>query len=251
MRRILFLVFAVCLFQGLNSQEVITITTDKTTSIVFAVPILHIDRGTKDILVQQIKEVDNILLLKAACAGFHPTNLSVLTTDGTVHSFIISYDTAPASLIYKIPATGQVPPSEYARQILDNEPFLHHVKCKSWKMRTALTGIYIRDSLFYFQIQLTNESPIDYDIDFLRFYIRDKNKARRTASQENELQPICTAGAVSQVKAYSSIILSVALDKFTIPDAKYMAIEMGEKNGGRFLRMKIKNRHLLKSRMPD
>ncbi|NCU04119.1 MAG: DUF4138 domain-containing protein, partial [Chitinophagaceae bacterium] len=41
------------------------ITTDKTTSLVFPFPIRHVDRGTKEVLVQLVKEVDHILLIKA------------------------------------------------------------------------------------------------------------------------------------------------------------------------------------------
>jgi hypothetical protein len=39
----------------------------------------------------------------------------------------------------------------------------------------------------------------------------------------------------------------VALDKFTIPDAKYLAIEIGEKSGGRNLLMKVSNRKIIKA----
>ena len=46
------------------------ISTDKTTSLVFPFSMRYVDRGTKDILVQQVKEVDNILLVKASAENF-------------------------------------------------------------------------------------------------------------------------------------------------------------------------------------
>ena len=47
----------------------LAIATDKTTSLIFPFPIRHVDRGTKDVLVQQVKEATNILLVKAASQG--------------------------------------------------------------------------------------------------------------------------------------------------------------------------------------
>jgi Neuraminidase (sialidase) len=72
------------------------ISMDKTTSLVFPFSIRHVDRGTKDILVQQVKEADNILLVKAGAKNFSETNLSVVTEDGSVYSFVINYEEKPA-----------------------------------------------------------------------------------------------------------------------------------------------------------
>ena len=55
------------------------------------------------------------------------------------------------------------------------------------------------------------------------------------------------AGNTSQVKANSRSQVVVALDKFTIPDAKYFAIEVNEKNGGRHLRMKLGNKKIMRA----
>jgi hypothetical protein len=54
------------------------------------------------------------------------------------------------------------------------------------------------------------------------------------------------------VKAGTHNRVVFALNKFTIPDAKYLAIEMGEKNGGRNLLLKVNNRKILKATsLPD
>jgi hypothetical protein len=44
----------------------------------------------------------------------------------------------------------------------------------------------------------------------------------------------------------------VALEKFTIPDKKFMGIQIMEKNGGRHLSMKMSNKDILKAiLLPD
>ena len=106
--------------------------------------------------------------------------------------------------------------------------------------------------MIYYQLDLQNGSPIDYDINFLRFYIRDKKKAKRTAVQENEITPLYVAGNISCLKANTHNSIVVALNKFTIPDAKYLAIEIVEKNSGRNLLMKVNNRKIIKAiSLPD
>jgi conjugative transposon TraN protein len=121
------------------------------------------------------------------------------------------------------------------------------VKDASWDMMARVKGIYIKENVIYYQLDMVNYSPIDYDVNYLRFFIRDKKKSRRTASQENELMPLHIAGNTSLVKSNDHNSIVVALDKFTIPDAKYLAIEIGEKNGGRNLHMKINNRKIIKA----
>jgi len=142
--------------------------------------------------------------------------------------------------------------SAYAKSILDNPKTMIGVRDASWDMIAGVIGIYIKDDVVYYQLNLQNKSPIDYDINFLRFYVRDKKKAKRTAVQEAEITPVYVAGNTSTVKANTHNSIVVALSKFTIPDAKYLAIEIGEKSGGRNLLMKVNNRKIIKAiSLPD
>ena len=249
------LVCLVCVFSLISSSFAQTsslrIATDKTTTLVFPFAIKHVDRGTKDVLVESVKEANNILLVKAAVSNFSETNLSVVTEGGTVYSFIINYG-SPQSFIYHVPTQSEASISTYASGILDNPRTMRGIKQHKWDMVAKVVGIYIREKVIYYQLSLENKGPIDYDIEFLRFYIRDKKKNKRTATQEIELTPLCLAGNAKQIKASSTCVLVVALDKFTLPDAKYLAIEAGEKNGGRNLLMRVNNKKIIMaSILPD
>ena len=63
------------------AQQPLVISTDKTTALIFPFPIKYVDRGTKDVLVQPVKENEKILLVKAAAKQFGETNLSVITSE--------------------------------------------------------------------------------------------------------------------------------------------------------------------------
>lgn len=250
MKRFVCLVCGCWLFVSAMAQTPsLFITTDKTTSLIFPFSIRHVDRGSRDVLVQQVKEADNILLVKAALKDFSETNLSVVTDGGNVYSFMVRYDSKPPVWIYNLPVNNKATLATYANGILDNQRTMHGIRDHKWDMYAIVKGIYIKDNIFFYQLQITNESPIDYDVDVFRFYIRDKKKSKRTATQEIELKPLYLAGNDSQIKAGSNSVIVVALEKFTIPDAKYLLIEIGEKNGGRHLRMKINNAKLLRAKI--
>ncbi|MBS1735121.1 MAG: conjugative transposon protein TraN [Bacteroidetes bacterium] len=258
MKQLVCLIFGCWMFACLPARQVsaqvssLVIATDKTTSLIFPFPILHVDRGTKDILVQQVKEADNILLVKAAAQKFSETNLSVVTNDGSVYTFRVSYSKDPSVWVWHIPVQNETTLSIYCNGILDNKRTMRGISDHSWDMLATVVGIYIKGNVMYYQLKLENRSPINYDVELLKFYIRDKKKGKRTATQENELTPLYVAGNTSQVKANCNNTIVVALDKFTIPDKKYLAIQILEKNGGRHLLMRIQNNKILKAiLLPD
>lgn len=253
MKRFLFLIGGCLAVASVMSQTTaLSITTEKTTSLVFPFSIRHVDRGTKEILAQQVKEADNILLVKASVKNFTETNLSVVTDDGNVYAFNVTYDPNPSIWVYNLPVNKKATVTSYSNGILDNPPNAKRIKDKAWKISSTITGLYTNDNISFFQIELTNSSSMNYDIDILRFYIKDNKKGKRAAIQENELKPLYIAGNYKQVKAHQKTVIVVALDRFTIPDAKYLAIQIMEKNGGRHLLMKVKNKKLMKAEpLPD
>lgn len=245
---LLICIFTICLCRAQN----IEITTDKTTSLVFPFAIRHVDRGTKEILVQTVKESDNVLLVKASDKTMEQSNLIVVTSDGSVYSFPVQYTKDPKLSIYQIPAQRNASVETYANGIIDNIRTSFGIQDHSWGMLSSVIGIYIKNNIIYYQLRLKNNSTIDYDIDFVRFYIRDKKKGKRTAVQETEIKPVFVAGNIKQVIAATMNTLVFALEKFTIPDAKLLAIEIGESHGGRHLFMKVGNRKIVGARLlPD
>lgn len=245
MKKLLFILFAFCNIAV--AQQPLSISTDKTTALIFPFPIKYVDRGTKDLIVQPVKENEKILLVKAAVKQFGETNLSVLTDDGHVYSFVVNYVARPDSLVIELPVFTTANTETYARSVADNKRTVSGIRDKTWSVEAAVTGIYIKDNVLYFQLLLSNHSAINYDIELLRFFIRDQKKGKRTALQENELVPRFISGNHQQVKGAALSVIVVALDKFTIPDAKFFGIQIMEKNGGRHLQLKVGNGKLVKA----
>jgi conjugative transposon TraN protein len=231
------------------------VTTNKTTNLIFPSSITSIDRGSADILVQKATGVENILKVKADVKDFSETNLSVITADGKLYSFIVTYSSHPSHLninLGKVADSNVIVPEKrsvamYADSVLSMGSNIRPVHYGNSKMKFALNALYIHDDIMFLQFVFTNNSNINYDIDQLHLYIRDKVKTERTASQELEINPLLIIGDTTIIHANAEQTWVAALQKFTIPDGKYLSIEIMEKNGGRNLSMKVKNRIIMKA----
>lgn len=252
MKRIVSLICGCLIVMFSLAQTKLNITTDKTTSLVFPFAIKHVDRGTASVLAQQIKEAPEILLVKAAAKDFTETNLSVVTDDGSVYAFTVNYDTKPVVWVYYLPINRTATISSYANMILDNERIVRKIKDKKYNMQAGIRGIYIKDNIIYYQLYIKNDGTVDYDVDLLRFFIKDKKRSKRTAVQEVEQNPVYTIGNYSKVKGNNYSVFVVALEKFTIPDKKYLAVQITEKKGGRHFLLRVNNKAIMKSKvLPD
>lgn len=252
MKRLVCVISVVGLFVSAIAQTKLCITTDKTTSLVFPFAIKHVDRGASSVLAQQVKEAPEILLVKAAAKDFTETNLSVVTDDGSVYAFTVTYDNKPSVWVLYLPINRTATISSYANMILDNERTVKKIKDKKYNMQAGVRGVYIKDNIIYYQLYINNDGTVDYDVDLLRFFIKDKKRSKRTAMQEMEQKPVYTAGNYSKVKGNSNTVFVIALEKFTIPDRKYLVVKITEKNGGRHFLLKINNKDIMKSKvLPD
>lgn len=238
------------------------VTYSKTVNLIYPYAVKSVDKGSKDLLVQVAKGVENILQVKAAVQGFAETNLTVITADGKLYSYVVNYagnitllnikvDASPGfestDARFSISSDNEASTEDYARQVMLKQPILKHNRDSKFDVEMGLSGIYIREHKLYFQLSLTNNSAISYDIGQLRFYIRDQKKSKRTASQETELQPLQLTGNTRIIRSNSRQAIVVTLDKFTIPDNKYLVVQLMENNGGRNLELHIKNKLLVKA----
>lgn len=238
----------------------LAITFFKTTNLVFPHAIKSVDRGSKDLLVQKAKGVDNILQVKAAGRAFNQTNLTVITADGKLYSYLVDYADTPVVLNISYAIKGYAdafistaPLNEVQLQadvaaIAGEEKRLHGIKDKSYGMALRLEGWYIRDEVMYCRLRLTNGSAISYRTSGPRFTIRDEKKSKRTASQELELVPLYAQGDTSIIAGHTEQVLVFALPKFTIPDKKYLSIQVMEAAGGRHLALRIHNKTIMKAK---
>lgn len=240
-------------------SDSLAIGYSKTTSIVFPYAIKSVDRGNGAVLVQKAKGVENILQLKAAQRDFIETNLTVVTSDGQLYSFVLNYDeqTPVLNLVVSKAKTSLSEPwdpaeneneavlQSYAALASYEKKKIHGINDNKYNMKLQLNGLFIHENVMYYRIKVENNSNINYDISQLRFFIRDQIKVKRTASQEIEINPLYILNNTSVIEGQTAVCLVFALAKFTIPDEKYLAIQLMEDQGGRHLELQVNNKRLV------
>lgn len=256
-------ILIIALSGSAQDNQVITVNNlqlsySKTTSIVFPYSIKSVDRGSQDVLVQKAKGVENILLLKAGKKNFTQTNLTVVTADGKLYGFVLNFDDLCPTLkfaagskssddkevLFSSENENQKEIEQYSLLALSKKKKVTGIKTNRFSIELQVTGIFIHQDVMYFRVLLGNNSRINYEIDQLRFFIRDQKKSKRTASQEIEITPFFTTSNISKIPDHSEVLLVFAIPKFTIPEKKYFTLQLNEKNGGRHIELNIKNSDL-------
>jgi type IV secretory pathway VirB9-like protein len=65
----------------------------------------YVDLGNGGILADKAQGAENIIQVKAAQPCFPETNLTVVTTDGRLYSFLVTYEVSPRVINYNLAAT--------------------------------------------------------------------------------------------------------------------------------------------------
>lgn len=264
MKSTLILIFsflAVAAFAQVKTSYVhakqIEVTVNKTTNLVFPFSITHVDRGSQDILAEQVNEAGNVLELKAAIDSFAETNLSVITADGALYSFDVKYACLPKQLnivLSKERPAAQIKNNEAAfvhtsSFIAKDARNFHGIAGRHDEIKAVLYGLYVQNDMLYFDLKLSNASNVSFNIDALRCTIKDKQKGKRTATQELPLAPVYATDLQQSIRADTAQHVLFTLPKFTLPDNKYLLIHITEQNGGRDINLRIRDRHLLRAKI--
>lgn len=235
------------------AQDTVFVSHDKTTAIEFPVRIkmpLSMDGFTVTMAN------DHTLALRATRMKFAKTSLEVTNLDGVVHHFPVAYSYGRAGKLITIPADNQMTSpvklntvESITQSIAGDKKFNQIAHDKNSKIQSALGSIAISGDTFFYKIKLINNSNISYDIDFIRFYVRDLQRAKRTVTQEQEIHPVYTYGLETpSIGGKESGTFVFAINKFPITGDKALFVEVYEKNGGRHLYLKVKPKEIEKAK---
>ncbi|MDB5013252.1 MAG: traN [Daejeonella sp.] len=125
------------------------------------------------------------------------------------------------------------------RKLARDPAFRCIAKDKNSQIEARLSPVVISNNELFFKVRMDNQSNISFDIDFIRFYIRDIKTAKRTVTQEQEVRTVHQYGLDRQtIDGNASQVFVFAFRKFTLTNKKAFYIEIYEKSGGRHLNLK-------------
>ncbi len=264
-------------FDRMIPPHALEVSYDKTTHIIFPAEISYVDLGNENLVAGLADGAKNVLRVKSAFKRFKTeTNLSVITTDGSFYSFNVKFAKEP--LLFNIEMTDFLHDGEavnrpnnaqeiYLERLGSESPMLvklimksihkqnkreiKHIGSKRFGVQFLLKSIYTNNGLLYFHTEIKNTSNIAFDIDYVSFKIVDKKVIKRTAMQEQVLEPLRAQNYVTVVHGKSSERTVFALEKVTIPDDKQLVIEVAEKEGGRHQSFVVENEDIVRANVID
>ena len=252
------------------------VTYEKTLHLIFPAQIRYVDLGSSNLIAGKAEDADNVLRVKAAVRDFETeSNLSVICDDGSFYSFNVKYAEEPERLNIEMQdflhsGTNNLPTNKadiYFKELGNQSPVLvklimktiwqndrreiKHIGSKKFGIQFLLRGLYSHNGLLYFHLQTKNQSQMPYNIDFITFKVVDKKIAKRTAIQEQILQPLRTHNNLTRIGGLQTQRSVFVLEQFTLPDDKVLEVTLFEQNGGRHQTFVVENEDLIHAKNID
>lgn len=247
------------------------LSDSKTSHIIFSERVTDIISSSDSIIADYAENIDNIIKCKAVAQDFPPTTLTMITKNGNMYPFLIQYNAKPdvlsmtieapivkneeldnsGSAMFNDQSVNENKLKEYGRKLFEKGPQIFNIGTISQNMQFGLYGVFIHNDILAFHFNLKNDTNIDYEIDFMKLYVKDKKDSKKTAVQEEELSPIYiynpnnNDGRTIKGKTDKSTIMF--FKRFTIPKERVLYVEVFEKNGGRHIKFQISDKEILKA----
>ncbi|MGV8135053.1 MAG: conjugative transposon protein TraN [Mangrovibacterium sp.] len=262
-------VSSVCAQEGVTSKKELPlffISEDISVHFVSPEPIQYVDISTNDI-VGDIP-VDNVLRVKYFPDSLDHQN-SYPGEQGTVVTIVGQSFMAQYNLVYTTPdqtarlktrveiLPEHMQPLEFpeitmtsremkvfAMEVIRQKRTYRNVAAKALGMTAWLNNIFSSGDYFFVDVSFKNDTRIKYDIDLLRFRIRDKRITKATNVQDLELKPVFALYNNPYFqRRYRNVFV---FRKFTCPGNKVLSIRMAEEQvSGRTIDLNIDYSDLL------
>lgn len=253
MKKLITIIFLAQLGNFSFAQDTAYISRNKVTALFFKSDVRFIGNIPSDFQVKQLES--GLITLKALNSHFKPCKLDLkdLNTNQVFHIPVqYSYGKAGRRM-----AGRQVGSAITVSETLVNVDALigkqlaagkrSHVvdRKKTGGVKAWVNKLSLADNHIFFRLDIRNKSHLPYDVDFIRFYIRNLKTVARMATHEQEIVPV-----YSSLKKHTTILTKqqsakvFAFRRFSLSGEQALNIEVYERNGNRHLYLQVKQKDL-------
>lgn len=276
MKQLLFLVLGFfSLSTGAQVLDTIYANENHNTALFFPAKVRQGIVGSENFIFSYSEEKPRYFGLIKAVPGT-TSNLLVLTEDGQIYSYVLSYKEELSSFNYfidseksignekptvKIPFSGLVkdtletkPPGEEfensqsilkkrADYYLKNSKGVIQSRKKRGLKLTVIDMVYFKNEV-YLVLAIENLSGITFEPDYLDLYVTRGDRKRNASYQRLMQEPIYTHQFPKAIFHQQKQKFVLVFPKFTVGENEKLELELREKKGSRFIEMRL--RHLNK-----
>jgi hypothetical protein len=239
--------------------EQVGVSLHRVTTLVFPTAVRAGVRVTRDVQVEKVRGVENVLAIRAARGGFAPTNLAVFGMDGRAYSFTLFYSDTAAAWQYRVTVSGDsscrgliltgLPADEFRlgedARIMERQSGRRLAAVNIEKMRLVVTGVYYADSLTWLVGRIRNQRVTDFSLVRIRLYTQDRKRVKRMAIQEAEIDPVFSDIGAVVISGGGARDFAVSYRGISVPTGKRLLLEMTDRDGLRVIRVRVPLKKLL------
>jgi conjugative transposon TraN protein len=251
-----------------NNIQQFNISLNATTHIISPEPILYADISTPE--VEGDIQEKNIVRIKPASTAITANESFTITivtrvfvavykltvvnpvkavSDSTATTYAIAIDPTKTIQLNQSNALSQPQCYELSMQALAKKRRLKHLHTKAYGMSVWMNNIYIVGDYLLFDIGVKNKSKLPFDLDELRFKIKDRFTVNASISQELELQPVFQLYGHANTVIEGSWRNFYIFKKFTFPTQKIFTLQLTEQQiSGRKVELMIDYNKVLHAR---
>jgi hypothetical protein len=170
------------------------------------------------------------------------------TEKGPIGALTVSPIVSPIISII-VPPIDQAVIRRCCEKIKNDVQRVYFLQNRNGKMKLQIKGVYAHGSAIFFWLQLNNRSPLDYEVDSIRFLIAATGKNKAPAVALKALQPVYVYDSAGLVPGRGRAVSIFVLPRFTLSNGQQLLINVQEKNGGRQLRVQATNWTLERARV--
>lgn len=159
-----------------------------------------------------------------------------------------SHVAPPATAAGRAGSIGQTDLKRCCIRIAGDIQRIYFLKARNGRMKLQVKGIYAHGPAVFFRLQLNNRSPLDYDVDSIRFLITGSSRGKPSPAGIKLLTPVYVYDSTTTVPGHSRATTIFVLPRFTLSPGRQLLIHVQEKNGGRSLEIETTNWTLERAR---
>ena len=253
MKTLIIIIFLATIGTGSFAQDTAYISRDKTTALFFKSSVKIIGKTPPDFEVRQIE--NSLITLKAINPDFKSVKLNIQDQNtNQVYHIPVQYSYGRAGRRIEVAGSRSIitvirsPVINYAaigNQLASGKRSDVVDRKKTGGVKAWVNKLSLANNKVFFRLDIRNRSNLPYDVDFIRFYVRDLKTVARMATHEQEIVPIYSnLNKHTTILERNEIAKVFGFHRFSLSEDQALNIELYERNGNRHLYLQIKQKDL-------